>query len=78
METLSSSLNRFQVQACPGATGFGYDSIFNVNGPDLPSLHLSVSGLGQGFTVQIGLEPEPINLEPRVWDRSPKGEVPNS
>ena len=32
---------RSQVQACPGATRFGYENIFNVNGPGLPSLHLS-------------------------------------
>jgi hypothetical protein len=43
---------RSQVQACPGATGFGYENIINFNGPGLPSLHLSISGLGQGFTVQ--------------------------
>jgi len=31
--------------------GFGYENILNVNGPGLPSLHLSISGLGQGFNV---------------------------
>ena len=39
----------FRVQACPGATGCGYDIFFAFYGLVLPSPHLDMLGLGQGF-----------------------------
>jgi hypothetical protein len=36
----------------PGVTGGGYEIIFTVNGLGVPSLHLNIPGLGQGFKVQ--------------------------
>jgi hypothetical protein len=41
--------SRFRVQARPGATGCGYEIVFTFSGLGLPSLHLNIPGLGQGF-----------------------------
>jgi hypothetical protein len=48
----NNETDRFQVQACPGATTGGYEEILTFNSLDLPSLYFSIPGLGQGFKVQ--------------------------
>jgi hypothetical protein len=41
--------SRFRVQTRPGAVGFVNEIVFTVNGFGLPSLHLNIPGLDQGF-----------------------------
>jgi hypothetical protein len=41
--------SRFGVQACPGATGCGYEIVFTFYEHCFPSPHFDMPGLGQGF-----------------------------
>jgi len=44
-------VQRFRVQACPGATGCGYEIVFTFYEPGFTSPHFDMPGLGQGFSV---------------------------
>jgi len=41
--------DRFQVQACPGATECIYKIVFTFYGIEFPPPHFGMPGLGQGF-----------------------------
>ena len=80
--------SRFRVQACPGlrlvayasesAAGCGYDIVFAFYGLVLPSPHLDMPGLGQGFKVYKMLIS--VTLYSIVWIGlfHPLGEIWNS
>jgi hypothetical protein len=49
IEYINTQTDRFRVHACPGATGYGYATIFIFYRYGLSPPHLDMPGLGQGF-----------------------------